>query len=391
MKRTKFLKISAGAVSASAAGLLGAASDATAAPLLATAPVSVNIPPGALTAWTAAKAVASRQQVNVCVIGDSITQGLYASSWTHTSWFGLLKTALQSKYGDAGSYTGPAESIAFTLKAIPPQDAQWTLTGAGWGAYNMIGPTAGGRVTAGDRCTFSSLAPFRDFDLHVTQNPNGVPLKVTVDGAVQPGAPTMFNAAWRRHVVFPYSGFPHARHTVDVVCAASGYASMGGITYYPKGRAAPGIVVNKLARSAYTSGLFLAPFPTLQPDYQPAKAMVEDFGPRLVIISLGINDCSDAVGFDLYKYNLAQACQSARNAGASIVLLMPARTSASLNNDNWPNYLTAAREVADAFTGAFVNIHAYWGNHAAGYLSKDAVHPNDAGHASIAGLLLGFL
>jgi lysophospholipase L1-like esterase len=116
-------------------------------------------------------------------------------------------------------------------------------------------------------------------------------------------------------------------------------------------------------------------------------ATVQDFNPKLTILSLGVNDCGNYFGTAMTAYALGQLAQAAQNAGSSILFVIPYIGIPGLTNyTSWPLYMKAIKGVAGDFNAAVCNVHSYWAANpnGAGYIYTDGIHPIDAGHASIA-------
>jgi lysophospholipase L1-like esterase len=183
-------------------------------------------------------------------------------------------------------------------------------------------------------------------------------------------------------VTYPYSGFASTTHTVDVKLAANGFGWLSGVTSYPTGRSTPGILMVKHAKGGITTGVLGNNFPTTDATFWSVTGTIADWNPKLVIIELGINDANALLGADLFRYNLASACQSAVSVGASIVLIGAYCGSGNINQNYWSNYLSVIRQVADVFGAVFIDVHSSFGT-ASGLISGPNIHPNDAGHAAM--------
>jgi len=350
----------------------------------------VWMPEGCLDAWHTAKAGSAGSQVPVVILGDSIAQGYNATSFNRTSWEAVVRIALQARYGEAGRYFGVSDSVKLT-PFIVAGDVAWTLPAAGWTNFSMLGFQGYLLGANGDAATFAppGAYAFVDFDLKVSQAPDGSTATLTVDTVGQT-APTYFNAGYLHHVTFQYTGFASATHTVVVTqTQAAKVAYLAGAVCYPRGRGASGLLWVREALQGSTSLIAMPQYPTQQAAYLGSKGSIEDWAPKLVVVALGVNVCQNWVGVEQFAWNLAQLAQSAQNAGSSLVVLMSYGASSFTNAAAYGQYVAAAREVAHSFNAAFVNAHSAFG--AAAGLIGSGGHPNDAGHALMANLLLGIL
>ncbi len=423
----------------------------------------IMVPNGALAAWNTAKGNMGSAAQPVMVIGDSIGQGYYASVWYTKSWQGLVRAALAARYGNAGEYIGlgdcgvTGEGTAYgpaTGVLNAATDYQWMATlntpTTGWISLSYMAGEYQGPSSHAATDTYvltPNAGTFTDFDLWGYQDANGAAFTVDANtgtvgspvwvsqsagsgvfasngSATPPSVPPyptgysvtntpaltgLASGAYKRSARwYNWTSTGVMMSQIRITNTGNGNLYIAGATIFPTGRAATGLLWIKQAFQGRTASVHGVPiYPTIQPQFLQCPAMIEDFPqtPKLVLLSLGVNDMQGAVGLDAYAYGLEQLARSASNVGASLVMTTPFVAnykrsdfpSPFTNADSWALYRARMRDVCLAYDGVFVDVDAEMragANPIANlYYSGSAYgsHMGDTGHAVMASMLLSVL
>lgn len=330
--------------------------------------------------------------VKICVIGDSVTQGSYASDLATKNWVGRLRTALQNTLGNVGQGTYPVPS-QFGDQYYPA----WSWTGT-W-THNYQNSGIGGRSMSGTgTCTASLTFTGTSLDLVYTTNTDGDAsgAVVKIDG-VTVVSPNFYSATKTYGNVQSYTGLSAGSHTLSITCSSSGTIYIEtAIAYNPTASAPKGCYVYNFGSGFAQTSWFS---PNISQITNVAKA-------HLYIVALGINDAINNNTAN-YQTNMSTIIQGCQNAGASVLLLpyYMINDSNATYNSNYISQITTQYSLCDTYNCALVDIYARWGKswstaQAAGMMGSgsfngasgsDAYHPSDKGHRDIASAVVRHL
>lgn len=341
--------------------------------------------------WLRARDEAATRPVVLGIIGDSIGKGTDASNQFHTSWPGLLRRALQQKFGDGGS---GFVTVDQAQGGVVGSTGAWT-TAPAFGQPSRGGP--GGvsyrPTVAGNGATLT----FPVWGSTVTLWAKTAPSFGRVDVAIDGGAPVQVPLTAAVSVTGrAFTGLTAGPHSV-VVTAASGSSEVYGVS----ARNATGVVVdnysgggNSIAGSAFSlATVTVSGTGTYTTDTLAAMGTCD-----ALIIALGVNDTLAALSTgEALSDNLNGVIARAWDQGATdstppdivVVVQHAGKVDTFLDTAlEYPQVAQQLRSIADGYGAALVDVWAaggrswkrwadanYWGSS-----NTDTVHPNDAGH-----------
>lgn len=371
----------------------------------------IYVPPGWGSTWRTKRDAAASAKATLAVVGGSASQGMYASNPLTKSWPALVRTALQTTYGDGGSgfrstslsstilASGDSAALAAwtTAGAIVAQTGTWTQSG------NKYGPALCGLYTetTGSSMTFSGVrgTTVKIFTVSGGTRPN---FTYAIDG----GAPVTVtqNAGSAAIQVTTVTGLSTGAHTVALTCGTTTtgqYLTVVGV----EGTNATGVVVNNLAMGGASSSSYANNGATqLNSTWNGGV----DYPADLVVFTAGPNDASANVTADAWATNVAKffkAVRDANNGATDLMILLPHAGNFDTTNYRYQDYAARALGLAHAYDAAFIDMWAlgrnswpywnslgYWGTNAGtGAAGTDTVHPSDAGFQFMADQVLPIL
>jgi len=356
---------------------------------------------------------------SIAMVGDSLTVGQYASNLDTKNLAGLLRIALQDKYGDGGSGyksilenpqslgspygSGGSPSVdSGSLISLTGTWVQSTTNTDGPGAQHLdaqvTGSTATYVVRGSTIKTYVVGGTGAGFG-HYT---------VTIDGVVS----ATFNSgglAANTCQVQTFTGLSPGNHTV-VFTAGIGETLSGSLQVFfcgLQGLNSSGVVVNKYGRPSYPSAAFNND--TALTFYQSNGTLTGNGGnggyapsgkwsggslnpADLIIYGFGLNDCrpsGQATTPDTYLRNIYKYLYDVRegNPNAEVMLVLqhggdPTWQEAS--TQYYAAYAERLRGVAASFNAAFVD---FWsiGNNSWKYMKDMGYMGDTSGNAGISG------
>lgn len=349
-----------------------------------------------LDAWVAARSAVASAPATIVAVGDSITEGSHASDRAHR-WLDVLRTSLRTRLGLAAGGVGYTPA-AFS-SGLRGDGMSWTtaatITG-GWSDMAFAGfGYRGLQSTSAGTITWSVLGS--SADLWYLTFSGGGSFSWRVDG----GSPTTISTdsvTWATARTTIALGADDV-HTVTVTWV-SGAVGVCGISAY-HGDATSGIHVVDAAHYGYSTGAYLGLLGS-DPTADEAAAVqtaIGALGPDLVIVALGAGDYIDhAYSTTDCAAHITTLVSTYIGQGASVLVMGAYRVVDSVvapgQDQTWASYLSAMQAAAVAAGAAWLDLSATMpqaDTTGSGYYHTDGVHPNDAGHAHIAGLLLDIL
>lgn len=368
------------------------------------------LPDGWNTTWEAAKSASGTSKVWMTVIGDSIAQGVGATDMMNSSWFAQVRANLVNKYPLYGDFYPCAMSAA---DISSPDNftgtAPWVMNTSGLSVDNTAayGAAFYWASQSGMLGTFTSPYACQNMDLLWTDENAGLGNDTwiyKVDG----GANGTLTIAGNDYVTRQsFTNLANTTHTIAIGSQNADFVAlpMGAVAYSNNKSGLGYAFLGGYGLQIKTGWGDTGHHPSEKPSQlQGKQAATTGFGfpmqPSLCILALGGNDCgaaySVATYFDTYR-RMIQALRRGQ-ANCSIVFLINCIadavnsdfTSGNFGNSaNWAQFMQQLYVLAHAYNCAVVNIHAKWGETPVGqgFLVNGNVHPTDAGHKDIAGVL----
>jgi len=343
--------------------------------------------PSPLARYRDALAGRATSPVDIVCIGNSITEGYFASSLANR-WVEQILAALNTTYG-SGTNVSIYRAGAWGDPAIPPLTLPWTLTNASpgnsWGFGRKFNNMSAG-------AQMSLAATSTGFSIVYSQGPSADgfgSFKYAVDG----GATTTVNAvnattlSGRLETV---SGLSLASHSV-VITPDTANAPIDGIIFY-NGNETNGIRVWEGGHSGFLASDFL----------DPAKPhwidLLGNISPDLAIIMLGRNEWVTGVSTGTFIANLATLIANVRATAspAPSILIVAEPQGDYAPGPLWSSYVTAmANLVASDGNLAYVDLNPGFGGYTvppSGPLyNADLKHPSGAGEDEIAAEIMALI
>jgi lysophospholipase L1-like esterase len=359
----------------------------------ATGPNSASIPGGQVSPNTALlahfnAATTTQAAQSVVLIGDSETQGWYATNRLSQSWAGLLTSTLQTLYGNRG--TG-------LISTNNTSNYAWTVTGS-WtgsttiGAYQATGPIYSVFSATGTGAAYSASISYSlpavladSFTVVSYTASDSGNCAVSIDG----GAATVLThgtSSPAAPVSDTVSAGSLGNHTISI--GPNGSTQKCYFMGVIPSRGTTGLQVHNLGISGARTTFNGATTGTAG-----GMGFLSLLSPDLVIVSLGINDFNDSTAAATVSAQYTTILNAAQTAGASIVILSEAPNSASDGSALWTSYRSALQTLATTYSAAFLDVTTRWVTYTAanaqGFINTN--HPSTSGHNDIANYLISSL
>jgi hypothetical protein len=374
------------------------------------------VPPGWGASWRAARATAAAGTglARVAFVGDSITQGFDASNLYTTSYPHLIRSTLQTTFGDGGSgFLGMAHTSNYSVFEASGYSGQLRVALSGTWTTNTpesgsVGGEGTGGVgysssTSGNTATFSQVRGTSITIWYSTFPSNGT-FTVTVDGSVV----GTINAGIAQSMASTTYAVSAGTHTVILTLTAAAGVTIFGVT----GSNATGVRVDNYGRSSADSRHFnLSTNGAANATVTGGTAATYSGGSAnpcdLLIYAMFVNDSGNGVTGTQYMSNIKQHMDQVRNRVANpatdIIFFHPHIGRWDGTNYRSLEYAAQMHSAAAIFGAAYVNAGAInknswdyfnslggWGSghNTTGASGTDSVHPGDAGHQLYANYLL---
>lgn len=310
---------------------------------------------------------------DIVVVGDSITEGLGASSW-RKRWVSVFCDQLRRAYqpdgipGGAGYFNGWNQG----------QFADWPLdpsapipnTDFGLGRQSLI-------MTGSNSAIFETAGPVSTgFDIIVTKSSGGGganAIQYVVDQGDVVVVSTDDAIVARGGYRIPVRGLARTEHSL-VIAAAGGSTYFEGVVFYD-GDETRGIRVWESGQSGYRAADYVAPHNLW------AQSLIE-IAPALVVLAVGSNDYASGRTPAQLKADVA----SIRTDVIATLDYTPSFALVAYSDrgvGGWPDFRRAYREAAQELGMALVDLSDDFGPWANddrdGLMSADKHHPADAG------------
>lgn len=350
-----------------------ASASASAAPLATAAP---------LAAWQAALTTRATTPAVWLALGDSITEGQGATTRANR-WIDKTRDSLRTSLaiaGGVGYLPGWYATYGPDSPWEPYSSRSGSVTNIDWGAD--LGERAVQLATGGSQ-TYTVTGTHAD----LWWMSNGGTFTWAVDG----GTATAVNTAGT------YSGDNRTRislgtsgsHTVTIT-ATTGPVYFAGVTVFDGDRDT-GLHLYDASHTAWTSSQFVDDPPG---QLQEIPKIAATAGVDLVTVALGANDWSTSATAATLKTNVQTliAAMRVRIPTASFVVAVMYERG-DLPAGGWDPYRSALLAIAtDDPTIGVLDFYDDMGRATtSGLWVSDAIHPSDAGHASMANLAAAYL
>lgn len=377
-------------------------------------PRGIYVPDGWGQFWRPKRnAAAAGGKSRVIVVGESSSQGFYASNLHTGGWVGAMRTQLQARYGNGGS-----GFFSTSRSAIKLNGASDAAAVAAWTTVECLATTTGTWTLGGNLYGPGITYLYTDTASSITFKVSGTIVKIyTVSGSttragytytIDGGAPVTVadsGISAANIQVTTVTGLANADHTVTITRdGASGTLSVCGVA----GENATGIVVDNNAKAGAASGSFVTGANSAASTPLGAGWNGGESNPcDLLIYTAGPNDAASNVTPDVWSANVAKYFKAVKDTGVQagdtdLMIVIPHLGTHDTTNFVYQEYANRARALADTYGAAVVNLWAlgrnswkywddlgYWGDaDAVGAAGHDSVHPGDAGYAHIAGHIL---
>lgn len=340
--------------------------------------------------WYVALAGHETAEAGIWCAGDSNTEGAGATN-VDRSWPALLQERLRSRMGTTGgkglvpaAVTDLVSVSGMTYTGTPNKE----FSGPGFGK-RALNVTNTDFVTFAAKCTAVRVYHAKgDFVASTgTVAIDGTPVVTNLPGIAGSKSDGYF---WDSGPLSP------GTHIVKVsATTAGGYAfTLDGVVFYDGDSPTDGIRVYNAGHSGSTHADFLTSF--ADTGYWQLMAAVK---PKLVIVSLGINDLNlgasvaqTLADLDTYLTKVADAM----GAEPYSVLLLAQYFTPILSSDDWAAYVEGLRSRAVGNV-SFINAQNTWpalladGSTNSGLMweTTDPIHPSNVGHSLLADIALG--
>jgi len=353
---------------------LSAAYAVAATPPLPTA--TYNIGPG-LQAWRSH--LDDTTPINVLLIGESTTEGLYASDIDATSYTAILRRRLQNVLGDGGLGLIPL------YRELPPFTSYWDNQGTGWsqGRFDEYGPFSFAYFAA-QRDTYAPITMFGDnADVFLILSSFGTNGPTGPYWQVDNGPTNYFNSyapSFQQSTLNISLGAP-GWHTLRLTGPSAPGKSFG-LWGASANLGQRGVRVHNAGKNGERVGKTATP---------NARQFIGRLNPRLTVIAFSSNDYAMQTDTNNFRNSILALIQEAQQTGSALLLGANPRKADFPTPIAQATYHEILKNLAFSQNCAYIDMNERWGNspsnaRALGF-SFDMVHPTDLGYADTGNLL----
>lgn len=314
---------------------------------------------------------------DIVVVGDSITEGLGASSW-RKRWVNVLQDRLRASFnppnvpGGAGYFNGWNQSGYPDWPCDPSNPV--TDTNFGLGRQSLI------MTTNGDSAIFETTPVITGFDLVVvkTSDASGATqIQYSVDGGATVTVDLTDASVSRGGYHLPVRGLEQGEHAL-IVASAAGNVIFEGIAYF-NGDEETGVRVWEGGQSGFRAADYTAP------NNLWLQSLI-DIQPSLVILAVGSNDYETGRTTSQFSDDVVEIC-------TGVETVLGYRPSFALvayyerSHAGWEEFRQAYRDLSVSQNAALIDVSPSFGpwedDTRGGLMAADKHHPSDAGSAII--------
>lgn len=343
--------------------------------------------------WYPALRTSGSSRASVSVIGDSITAGYYSTNWDTKSYVALLRSKLQTKFGNGGEGFLSMLHTDYAPGA-PGGDAvaRWSYDGVAWVGEYADAMTGAGAAAGRKYCNTAVAASltFTGDSVQLMTAHNHLNGSTTMDIYMD----NVLNTTWdcrgdgvtvnlQYGQVVNITGLGLGSHTIKMkIRTADGNFVFAEGVRPLIGTA--GVVVDRFSKGwmradwlgnvndGNSAGAY----------YQSLKSSVDVLDTDLYIVALGIDDYINQTALATFETRMTTIVQRCKAKANCVVLAMP-QPNSSLAIP-YSSYVTSMQTVATAQSAMLLDVRARWGNVYNADKMTGSDHPNDVGHADIA-------
>lgn len=306
---------------------------------------------------------------NIIFMGDSITEGQIATvDYGTNGYVGLVAAYLKSLYNDGRNEFYP--SWQNKIGSTP----RWTYIGMS--TNNSLSVSLNTNGTG----IFTPPTSYAQEAFALTKSGGGT-LRSNYGGSNANIATASEDPPALVKTAYPGAVTQGGPCTVTAISASVDFV---GVRFYKSGSSANGIAVHNLGKATVNGSDWLDP----AGNGIVAKLLATELQSKLAFIAFGANDWNNQTAVADYKAAITDMVTHLLSIGSYVVLLVNGEWS---NEIAYPKtishllYENALYEIADEQNVALIDVSEKWRIDAtrASFLA-DPVHPNNAGHQSIA-------
>lgn len=370
--------------------------------------IGIFVPPQWGLSWKPKLASAGASQATIAVVGDSISEGYCASNFQTTSYVALLKSTLQTAYGDGGSgYRGSQNSLYYDSYGAAQTGLSTTGT---WTAAKSSGGPSNCAIytnTNGATATFANVQG-TTVTFYYGKGSTAGTCEVRIDGVLVDTINA--NNATNDVGVGTYTGQIAGNKSVQITNTSADFTLVFGVS----GTNASGVVVNNYSVAGQTSGGFLnisgSPYGS-QIDWSGGSSYPCD----LLIYALAVNDANGqplaAASAEAYLTNVLSVVNRVRDyvaytgtGNTDILFFMPHIGRWQSTGPQYYAMMGKLESVLRSMNVAYVNMSTMYHNsytdaynnnvwsagttNVTGATGSDPIHPGNTGHSLYADALL---
>lgn len=323
------------------------------------------------------------------VLGDSISEGALAgagggagaaSLWQTNGYLGRVRSALNTKFGDAG--------LGYIPTYYPYGAPLWTFSAGWYDNSNFFGTTGLSKTTGTAGSTASITFSGTGIGIVFAKGSGAGTFQWNIGGGANTQVDT-YNATNVNATTYEIGGLADGTHTLNITANLANGRNFFLLGAYPIKSISSGIRVNMCGRYGTRVG-----------DHTSDKSLscaIDMWTPKLCIIALGANDFTGGTDLTSFTNSYQTIISRALQFGDVMLLSTGLRTDGpSPIGVQQSAYVNAMYTLAVQNNIAFLDIFNRWSgdpNFANSQLNflGDAVHPNDYGHQDIATAILNVL
>ena len=330
-----------------------------------------NLGPG-LQAWRSY--LDDTNVINVLLVGESTTEGLFASNIEGTSYTAILRRRLQNVFGDGGLGLIPL------YRELPPFTSIWDTQG-NWqqGVNDKYGPFEFTYFATGSQ-SYTEISIYGDnVDVFLVLGPTGTNGPTGAYWQVDNGPANYFNShapTLMQSTLNISLGAP-GWHTLRLT-APSAAAKFFGLWGASANLGQRGVRVHNAGKNGERVGKTATPF---------ARQFIGRLNPRLTVIAFSSNDYAMQTDTNEFRNSILALIQEAQQTGSALLLGANPRRADIPTPIPQSAYHAILKDLAFAQNCAFIDMNERWGgdptNARALGFSLDFVHPTDLGYADM--------
>lgn len=279
----------------------------------------------------------------ILVLSDSNGEGAGASGVIENRWIGKLRTLLAARMPTAGLSSGGQYLPAAWAGGLTIPDPATISGGPATGDVYGLGFRTVRLWDSDDQVTW--LISGTSFKIAYVQAPSAATFQVRIDGGSWTSV-TRSQGAILASRFWTSPTLTDGAHTIDVKWESGDATLVEGIWIF-KNDESKGIQVLDGSHGGYGVGEFVG-----STRWAYLQQSIAAYSPRLIIIGLGLNNWAwGNMTPAVFKTRLQTLVTGSRAAAtrASVVILIPHKSTPGAPIADWSEYVTAAEEVAEMY------------------------------------------